>query len=90
MQFRSAIYVSSILSLTAVAAPLAHLSRGEALAAISGRCAHDAPILAARMGGDVFQELDLTARDLEIEVDARVLNENANPILAARKECVIA
>ncbi|KAJ7445339.1 hypothetical protein FB451DRAFT_1293126 [Mycena latifolia] len=89
MQFRSAIYVSSILSLTAVAAPLAHPSRGEALAAIS-REAHDAPILAARMGGDVFQELDLTARELEIEVDARVLNENANPILAARKECVIA
>ncbi|KAJ7433645.1 hypothetical protein FB451DRAFT_1313523 [Mycena latifolia] len=90
MQLPSAIYVSLILSLTAVAAPLAHPSRGDALVAIS-REAHDTPVLAARMGGDVFQELDLTAREVEIEVNARVLDENVKPVLVERnRPCVIA
>ncbi|KAJ7433654.1 hypothetical protein FB451DRAFT_1196030 [Mycena latifolia] len=68
---RSAIYVAPILALTAVAAPLAHPgpARGDALVAIA-REVQDVPVLAARMGGDVFHELDLTARELEIEVDA--------------------
>ncbi|KAJ7433656.1 hypothetical protein FB451DRAFT_1313536, partial [Mycena latifolia] len=81
MQLRSAIYAAPILALAAVAAPLAH--PGSSLVAVA-REAQDAPVRAARMGGDVFHELDLTARELEIEVDARVLDENASPVLAKR------
>ncbi|KAJ7455557.1 hypothetical protein FB451DRAFT_1373234 [Mycena latifolia] len=90
MRFLSAIHLSSILSLTVVAAPLTRLSRGDAAEiprdvhiqraqhATSGQD-YDASVLAARIGADVFEDLDLTARDsepdVEVEVNARVLSE---------------
>ncbi|KAJ7446127.1 hypothetical protein FB451DRAFT_1567952 [Mycena latifolia] len=62
MRFFSAIYIS-ILSLAAVAAPLV---RSDAIRQMS-RQDHDAPVLVARGGSDVFEELDLTARDTDFE-----------------------
>ncbi|KAJ7446124.1 hypothetical protein FB451DRAFT_791639 [Mycena latifolia] len=73
MRFLSAIYISSILSLAAVGAPLTHPARGDVITKMS-REDHNASELTARMGSDAFEELDLTAREPDVEVEARILH----------------
>ncbi|KAJ7455465.1 hypothetical protein FB451DRAFT_1373176 [Mycena latifolia] len=67
MRFLSAIHLSSILSLTAVAAPLTHPARGDAAEipreVHTQRQEYDSAALAARMGAELLEEFDLTARD---------------------------
>ncbi|KAJ7455511.1 hypothetical protein FB451DRAFT_1373202, partial [Mycena latifolia] len=90
MRFLSAIPLSSILSLTAMAAPssgvgaggtgLTHPPRGDIEISREvhiQRAQHDdASALAARMGPDLFEELDLTAREANVEAE---FNERALP-----------
>ncbi|KAJ7446131.1 hypothetical protein FB451DRAFT_1412491 [Mycena latifolia] len=85
MRFVSAIYIS-ILSLAAVAAPLA---RGDAIRQMS-RQDHDVPVLVARGGSDVFEELDLTARDTDVEVEVERRIEPPDDRGSAAGGCVIA
>ncbi|KAJ7655340.1 hypothetical protein B0H17DRAFT_1099245 [Mycena rosella] len=65
MRLLSAFYVSYLFSLTVFAAPLNH-TPGGAIAEIP-REDHDSPVPAAHMSGDVFEKLDLTARESDVE-----------------------
>ncbi|KAJ7446130.1 hypothetical protein FB451DRAFT_1567953 [Mycena latifolia] len=76
MRLFSAIYIS-ILSLTAIAAPLTHPSRGDAPEIKEmARQDHDTPVLVARGGSDVFEELDIIARDPDVEVEVERRGED--------------
>ncbi|KAJ7455446.1 hypothetical protein FB451DRAFT_1277845 [Mycena latifolia] len=83
MRLLSAIHLSSILSLTAMAAPTGFGSGGTGFTHPAGgdaaeisrevhipRAQHDdASALAVRMGPDLFEELDLTAREANVEAE---------------------
>ncbi|KAJ6600329.1 hypothetical protein DFH09DRAFT_594166 [Mycena vulgaris] len=76
MRFLSAIYVSSVLSLAAIAAPLAHPPSGNGITDTSPE-GTDTSVLAGRTGADVFEELDLTGREIDVELDLRAFHSEA-------------
>ncbi|KAJ7453833.1 hypothetical protein FB451DRAFT_1185118 [Mycena latifolia] len=70
MLLLSAIYVSAILPLAAVAAPLNYAVRGDATGFEElSRGDHDTSAVATHTGGDIFDELDVLARELDVELN---------------------
>ncbi|KAJ7453832.1 hypothetical protein FB451DRAFT_1565496 [Mycena latifolia] len=69
MRLLSAIYVSAILPFAAVAAPLAHAVRDDAIAQVSREDEPSVP--AAPTTGDIFEDVGLTPREVDVELDPR-------------------
>ncbi|KAJ7455558.1 hypothetical protein FB451DRAFT_1373235, partial [Mycena latifolia] len=84
-------YISSILSFTTVAVPLARSSRSATIVEIS-REDHGISVLRARQGADVFEDLNLAEGEPDREGDGWSSTANEDPIerIASGGGCVIA